>query len=256
MLRTRVVPALLVSGSGLVKTERFRKRRYVGDAINSARIYNQMAVDELLLFDIDATATDQAIQLDLVEEAVSECFMPICYGGGVRTIGDFDRLFRVGIEKVSVSSLMFDDPTVVREAVDKYGAQSIVGTVDVRRSRVRRSYQVATHNGRRVVSNDLAETIRAVNALGVGEVVVNNIDRDGTWSGFDCELVRAVVEPTPVPVVALGGAGSLEHIREVVTEGGAHAVALGSMAVFQAKGMGVLINFPSIDNLAKYVGEQ
>lgn len=256
MLRTRVVPALLVSGSGLVKTERFRKRRYVGDAINSARIYNQMAVDELLLFDIDATADGQPIQLDLIEEAVSECFMPICYGGGVRTMEDFDRLFRVGIEKVSVSSLMFDDPAVVREAVVKYGAQSIVGTLDVRRSRIRRGYQVATHNGRRVVSGDLAESIRAVNALGVGEVVVNNIDRDGTWTGFDCELVRTVADATPVPVVALGGAGSLEHIREVVTRGGAHAVALGSMAVFQAKDMGVLINFPSINKLAEYVGEQ
>jgi cyclase len=256
MLRTRVVPALLISGSGLVKTERFTKRRYVGDAINSARIYNQMAVDELFLFDIDATAKGQPIQLDLIEEAVSECFMPICYGGGVRAIEDFDRLFQVGIEKVSVSSLLFDDPAVVREAVAKYGAQSIVGTLDVRRSRVRRSYQLATHNGRRVVSNDLAGTIRAVNSLGVGEVVVNNIDRDGTWSGFDCELVRAVAESTRVPVVALGGAGTLEHIREVVTTGGAHAVALGSMAVFQAKGMGVLINFPSINELAQYVGEQ
>ena len=256
MLRTRVVPALLLSGSGLVKTERFRKRRYVGDAINSARIYNQMAVDELFLFDIDATATGQPVQLDLVEEAVSECFMPICYGGGVRTIHDFDRLFQVGVEKVSVSSLLFDDPAVVREAVVKYGAQSIVGTVDVRRHRLRRSYQVATHNGRRVVSGDLAGTMRAVNTIGVGEVVINNIDRDGTWTGFDCELVREVAGATSVPVVALGGAGNLEHIREVVTQGGAHAVALGSMAVFQAKDMGVLINFPSIDELAKYVGEQ
>lgn len=256
MLRTRVVPALLISGSGLVKTERFTKPRYVGDAINSARIYNQMAVDELFLLDIDATAKSRPPQFDLIEEAVSECFMPICYGGGVRTIEDFDRLFQVGIEKVSVSSLLFDDPAVVREAVVKYGAQSIVGTLDVRRSRLRRSYQVATHNGRRVVSTDLAESVRAVNAIGVGEIVVNNIDRDGTWSGFDCDLVRAVADLTRVPVVAMGGAGSLEHIREVVTQGGAHAVALGSMAVFQAKDMGVLINFPSINELANYVGEQ
>lgn len=256
MLRTRVVPALLLSGSGLVKTERFSKPRYVGDAINSARIYNQMAVDELFLLDIDATAKDEALHIDLVEEAVSECFMPICYGGGVQTIEDFDRLFQVGIEKVSVSSLLFDDPSVVRAAVDKYGAQSIVGTLDVRRSRLRRAYQVATHNGRRVVSNDLVGTVRAITSLGVGEIVVNNIDRDGTWSGFDCDLVRTVADHTGVPVVALGGAGTLEHIREVVTVGGAHAVALGSMAVFQAKDMGVLINFPSISDLAQYVGEQ
>jgi cyclase len=256
MLRTRVVPALLISGSGLVKTERFAKRRYVGDAINSARIYNQMAVDELFLLDIDATAKGQPLQIDLIEEAVSECFMPICYGGGVRTIEDFDRLFHVGIEKVAVSSLLFDDPAVVREAVIRYGSQSIVGVVDTRRARLRRHYQVATHNGRRVVSNDLASAVRAVDALGIGEILVNNIDRDGTWSGFDCELVRTVADLTRVPVVAMGGAGNLEHIREVVTNGGAHAVALGSMAVFQAKDMGVLINFPSINELAKYVGEQ
>lgn len=256
MLRKRVVPALLISDTGLVKTKKFRQPRYIGDAINSARIFNQMEVDELFLIDIRATSESRPIQFALVEQIVSECFMPISYGGGVRTVEDFRQLYTLGVEKISVSSLLFDNPVEVRKAVDRFGSQSVVATIDVKRSRLRRQHEVVTHNAKRLVSKDLAASVRAINDLGVGELVINDVDREGTWSGFDVDLLRNVAAMTGVPLVAMGGAGSLEHVRDAVTAGQVSAVALGSMAVFQAKDMGVLLNFPTIDQLAPYVGEK
>lgn len=253
MLRTRVVPALLIRGSGLVKTVRFKNPQYVGDAINSARIFNEMEVDELLLFDIDASVNGTGVRFELVDKVVSECFMPISYGGGVKSIEDFSRLYHAGVEKVSVSSLLFEDPDTVKSAVGQFGSQSVVATLDVRWSRLKRRYLVCTHNGRRVVAESLDAAIQHVNHLQVGEIVVNNIDRDGTWMGFDNELVAHVSARTEAPVVALGGAGSMSDIRDAV-ESGAAAVALGSMAVYQSRGMGVLINFPNLRELEELLG--
>ena len=215
-----------------------------------------MEVDELFLIDILATAKSRPIQFSLVEQIVSECFMPISYGGGVRTIEDFSRLYSLGVEKICVSSLLLDDPAQVRRAVERFGSQSVVAAIDVKRTRLRRLPSVVTHNGKRLVSDDFAATVRAVEALGVGEILINDVDREGTWSGFDVDMLRQVAEMTDVPVVAMGGAGTLEHVRAAVTSGHASAVALGSMAVYQAKDMGVLINFPTIDQLASYVGEE
>lgn len=243
------MPVLLLRGEGLVKTVRFKDPQYVGDAINSARIFNQMEVDELVLLDIDATVRGQGIQFQLVESVVSECFMPISYGGGVRTVDDFRRLFQIGIEKVSVSSLLFQEPDVVRRAVDEFGSQSVVATLDVKRAALRSRYSVFVRNGQRRVPGSLLDVVAQVEDLGVGEMVVNNIDREGTWQGFDCELMSSITTRSNIPVVAVGGGGSLRDIAEVVKVGGVSAVGLGSMSVFQAKGMGVLINFPRIDQL-------
>lgn len=248
MLRTRVMPCLLLEGQGLVKTVRFAKPRYIGDAINSARIFNQMEVDELILLDIGATGSPD-LQHELLTHIVSECFMPICYGGGVRTVADFRRVFRAGVEKVSVSRAAFEAPEEVARAVSMFGSQSVVATLDVRRGRFRREYAVHIDRGRRRIPGTLAEVVDRVAALGVGEIIVNNIDREGTWSGFDLDLVSAVSARVDVPVVAMGGAGTLNDIAMVVREAGASAVAIGSMAVMQAKEMGVLINFPTIREL-------
>ena len=249
MLRTRVIPALLLDGQGLVKTTNFSAPIYVGDASNTCRIFNQMEVDELILFDIRASSQKQAIQFDLISQIVSECFMPICYGGGVRTLEDIRRLFHMGVEKVSVSSLLFEDPAVVKEAIQVYGSQSIIATLDIKESWFRKTKRVYLFNGKQKLKFSLDEVISIVNHLGVGEIVVNNIDREGTWQGFDCELMRYVTERTDVPVVALGGAGCMQDIKQVVEQGHASAVALGSMAVFQSKGMGVLVKFPKLSEL-------
>lgn len=249
MLRTRVMPVLLLRGKGLVKTTKFRSAQYVGDAINSARIFNQMEVDELVVLDIDATAKKTAIQFDLVGRIVSECFMPICYGGGVRSLEDFRRLFYLGVEKIAVGSLIFTDPDTVKKAVNTFGAQSIIAVLDIKKSFWRKQYKVTTHNATRQIDISLDRVLALLKDLGVGEVIVNNVDREGTWQGFDIGLIRYFSRSLDIPVVAVGGGGSLEHIKSAVKEGQASAVGLGSMAVFQAKGMGVLIKFPKMREL-------
>ena len=254
MLRTRVIPALLLDGQGLVKTTKFKSPIYVGDASNSCRIYNQMEVDELVLFDIRASSKKVPIQFELIQQIVSECFMPICYGGGVKTLEDFRKLFYVGVEKVSVSSLLFDNPQIVKDAINIYGAQSIIATLDIKRSRFRKVQQVYLYNGKQRIKKSLEEVIGLIKEIGVGEIIVNNIDKEGTWEGFDCDLIRYFADNTEVPVVALGGAGSKEDIKTVVQQGHASAVALGSMAVFQSKGMGVLIKFPKLKELKELLG--
>jgi len=251
VLRTRVMPCLLLQGRGLVKTVKFKNERYVGDPINAVRIFNQKEVDELVLFDINCTSDSGTINYSLLEQITSECFMPVCYGGGVRTLEDFRKLFSLGIEKVSVSSLLFDSPDVVAQAVAIYGSQSIIATLDINLSKYRKKYQVCTHSGKQKRKYTPVEAAKYACSLGVGEIIVNAIHRDGTWSGFDQELISQISANVNVPVVAAGGAGTLDDIKNVVVSANASAVALGSMAVFQAKDMGVLIKFPKQTELTK-----
>lgn len=243
------MPCLLLQRGRLVKTTSYRKPVYLGDPINSARIFNQMEVDELVLLDIGATSDKTPVNFDLVERIVSECFMPIMYGGGVKSVEDFRRLFRIGVEKVSVSSLLFDAPKVVREAVSVFGSQSVVATLDIRQDRMRTKRTLVTRSGGKVKGMSLEQAVDHAISLGVGEVVAHDVTREGTWSGFDCELIRSVADRCPVPVVAMGGAGSIDDIATVTRQAGVSAVAVGSMAVFQARGMGVLISFPSLPEL-------
>jgi len=256
MLRKRVMPALLLDGQGLVKTVKFKDPIYIGDAINSCRIYNQMEVDELVLFDIRASTRNLPIQFELVQQVVSECFMPICYGGGVKNLSDFRKLFYLGVEKVSVSSLIFENPQVIKDAIQIYGAQSIIATLDISSSFFRKSKQIYLYNGRKRIRKPLDEVLLLLKELGVGEVIINNIEREGTWEGFDCNLIKFFADNLSVPVVALGGAGTKEDIKKVVNEGHASAVAIGSMAVFQSKGMGVLIKFPKLKELKELLGNK
>lgn len=251
MLRTRVMPCLLLKGRGLVKTINFKNERYVGDPINAVRIFNQKEVDELILFDINCTSHNAPINFPLLEQITSECFMPLCYGGGVKTLADFKKLFAMGIEKISVSSLLFDDPEIVKQAVAIYGSQSIVATLDINQSWFRKKYEVYTHSAKRKHQHTPVSAAIYACELGVGEIVINAIHRDGTWQGFDLELIKQIAACVNVPVVAAGGAGSLDDIKDAVINGHASAVALGSMAVFQAKDMGVLIKFPKISELTK-----
>ncbi|TMS60472.1 AglZ/HisF2 family acetamidino modification protein [Pseudoalteromonas sp. S3173] len=251
MLRTRVMPCLLLKGRGLVKTVKFKNERYVGDPINAVRIFNQKEVDELVLFDINCTTNENLINYSLLEQITSECFMPVCYGGGVRSLEDFRRLFSMGIEKVSVSSLLFDNPDIVRQAVGIYGSQSIIATLDINLTKYRKKYQICTHSGKKKRKYTPIEAAKYACSLGVGEIIINTIHRDGTWSGFDQELISQICKSVNVPVVAAGGAGTLDDIKNIVVNANASAVALGSMAVFQAKDMGVLIKFPKQTELTK-----
>jgi cyclase len=243
MLRTRVMPCLLLQDGRLVKTTKFRSPSYVGDPINAIKIFNEKEVDELIVLDISATAEGREPNYALLEDLASECFMPICYGGGVRSMDQLQRIFSMGYEKVALNSYAAERPEFLSEAAAKYGSQSIVASIDVRRG-LFGGQQVVTRSGRHKVSGDPVGYARKMQEVGAGEILLYAVDRDGTWQGFDLELVAAVVRAVSVPVIASGGAGSLSDISAVVHTAGASAVALGSMTVFQAKGLGVLINFP------------
>jgi cyclase len=239
----RVMPALLFDGRGLVKTVRFRSPAYIGDPINAIRIYNEKEVDELVLLDITATKEKRRPRFELIEQCASECFMPFSYGGGVASLQDFARLYKLGVEKVIVNTLIFSKPSVVRDATRLYGSTSVVGSVDYKKDIFgrQRVYSAAGLRARR----SLVDHCRFVaEELEVGELFLYSVDRDGTWTGYDLDTIRTIAEAIEIPLVACGGAGTVEHLRSLLNDTPAKAAAVGSMAVYQKKGMGILINFP------------
>jgi cyclase len=233
-----------MSRGALVKTVRFKDITYVGDPVNAVRIFNQKEVDELVLLDIHATTLNRGIDYETIEKVVSECFMPICYGGGVRSIEDMRRLFAMGIEKVSIGAAAFEVPDLVGRAAAEFGSQAVVVTLDVKRGLLGRA-SVRIRNGGQDTKRTALDAARDFQRQGAGEILLYSIDRDGTWSGFDLKLVDEVSRSVGVPVIATGGAGSLDDLRSAVKDAGASAVAIGSMAVFQGKDLGVLIKFPT-----------
>lgn len=244
MLLKRVLPALLFDGQGLVKTVRFGKPTYIGDPINAIRIYNEKEVDELVLLDIKASKERRTPAFDFIRDCASECFMPFSYGGGVRALSDFGTLYKLGVEKVIVNNLCLSNPAVVRQATITYGSTSVVASVDYRRSMFG-TQKVFSAAGAKTKRDLLQHCRFVVDDLGVGEVLLTSVDRDGTWSGYDLDTIRSVGEAIHVPIVACGGAGNVDDIRRVLYETPANGAAIGSMAVYQRKGRGVLINFPN-----------
>jgi cyclase len=233
-----------MSNGALVKTIRFKKGSYVGDPVNAVRIFNQKEVDELIFLDIHATTQNRGIDFETLEKVVSECLMPICYGGGVRTLEDMRRLYALGIEKITLGAAAFEVPDLVRQASAEFGAQAVVVTLDVKKGLMGRS-TVRTRNATNDTKITASDAAQMFEMQGAGELLLYSIDRDGTWSGLDLKLVESVSQAVGIPVVATGGAGSLDDIRAAVKEAGASAVAVGSMAVLQAKDLGVLIKFPT-----------
>ena len=249
MLLPRVIPVLLIDGRRLLKTRRFAEPRYVGDPINAVRIFNDKEVDELVILDIGA-ATRHEPNFDIVREIVSEAFMPVAYGGGVRTLQQMERLFELGLEKVSLGEAAAALPGLVGEAARRFGSQSVVVCVDVRRN-WRGQAIVAVGRGERTLGRKPAEFARACQDAGAGEIFLQSIDRDGTLKGYDLPLVQEVAAAVTVPVVACGGAGSLDDIRAVVKLGA--SAAAGSLFVFHGKLQAVLISYPSRPELAGLV---
>ena len=244
MLATRVMPCLLMDRGALVKTIQFKNPVYVGDPVNAVRIFNQKEVDELLLIDITATTEKRGIDFETLEKVVTECFMPICYGGGVDNLSDMRRLYHLGIEKISLSSAAIKRLALVRDAADEFGSQAVVVTLDVKKNFFG-TYTVRTHQGKIDTKRLVIDVARDMESAGAGEILLYSIDRDGTRSVFDLNLIRDISHAVGIPVVVCGGAGKLSHLRAAVNEAGASAVAIGSMAVFQAKDLGVLIKFPT-----------
>lgn len=254
MHRPRVIPCLLLHQGGLVKTVQFSRPRYIGDPINTVRIFNEKEVDELLILDIDATVDDRPPLFDLLEEIVGEAFMPICYGGGVKSLEQMYRLFRLGIEKISISSAALNDLALIQNAVQEFGKQAVVVTLDLKERRLGKAYCITTHNGKVRVPGDPLEVAKRMEDAGAGELILNFVDRDGTMQGYDLNYIREIARHLHIPVVALGGAGDVQDIRDVIACG-ASAAAAGSLFVFYGKHRAVLINYPSSEELESLLGE-
>lgn len=250
MLKTRVIPCLLLRNYGLVKTVKFQQPTYVGDPINTVRIYNEKEVDEIIFLDITATPENRPPQFKLLAEIANECFMPFSYGGGIRNIEQMQTLFALGTEKVSINTAAHEDPDLVRQAASAFGSQSIIVSIDVNKTRLGK-YEVFTHGGRKNTGLDPVRYAQTAEALGAGEILLTSIERDGTFNGYDLDLIRAVTSAVGVPVIACGGASSLEDLAAAVKEGGASASAAGSMVVYQGKHRAVLINFPYKNELKR-----
>ncbi len=250
MNKTRVIPVLLLRGKGLVKTVKFKDPKYIGDPINSVRIFNEKEVDELVFLDITATPEGRGPDFELLADIAGEAFMPMAYGGGITTLEQVQRIFALGFEKAVIDTAVYTAPQLIREAVAIYGSQSIVGCVDVRRTLLGR-YELSSHAGKTKQPIGLKEHVVELERLGVGEIIVNAVDRDGTQSGYDLKLIREVSSAVSVPVVACGGASGIDDFAAAVHEGGASAVAAGSLFVFVGPHRAVLINYPPRAELAK-----
>lgn len=249
MLRTRIIPTLLLKGSGLYKTVKFKNEVYIGDPINTVRIFNGKAVDELILLDIDASRDARAPNFELIAEIVSEAFIPLCYGGGVSDISQIDRLFKLGVEKVAINAAAIGAMDLVKEASAIFGNQSIVVGLDFRKSLFGRYERVVA--GERDKSRlEPAQWAAKAEAAGAGELLVYSIDSDGSMKGYEIPLVKAIAEAVRIPVIACGGARDLNDMVEVVEHGQAASAAAGSFFVFQGKHKAVLITYPEEAALA------
>jgi cyclase len=239
----RIIPCLLYDGSGLVKTVQFKQPSYVGDPINAIKIFNDKEVDELILVDINASKQKRKPNFDKIADMCSEAFMPFAYGGGVKTFDDFAKLYKLGIEKVIVNSLIQEDPQVIKKTVAVYGSQAVVVCIDFKKPMFG-AKSVYSYMGDKIKRSILEQVKYAVDDLGVGELMLQSVDQDGTWNGYDNEVIEEISSKIDVPVIAAGGCGNIEHLKNVLYKSNAQAAAIGSMAVYSKKGMGVLINFP------------
>ncbi len=243
MLSIRVMPCLLLRHSKLVKTVRFKDPDYIGDPVNAVKIYNDKEVDELVFLDINATVERKQPNFKTIGEIACECFMPMTYGGGVRSIDEMRRIYNLGVEKIAINSYAVENPDIIRKASDIFGNQSVLVAIDVKK-RLMGGYEVFTQSANKGTRLDPVDWAKRVEALGAGEILLTSIDRDGTYEGYDTELIRKVANSVSIPIIACGGAGKVEDFAGAV-EAGASACAAGSMVVYQGKGRGVLINFPS-----------
>lgn len=245
MLRPRIIPCLLVKNGGLVKTIRFGQPKYVGDPINAVRIFNEKEVDELIVADIDATAHGREPDYKMIANLATECRMPLCYAGGVKTPEQIERIIALGVEKVAISSAAIQRPELIAESSKRVGNQSIVVVMDVKKAGLFRRYELFTYNGTRATGLHPVEFAKRAEALGAGEILVNSIDQDGEMKGYDLALIAQIRNAVSLPLSVLGGASSLGDIERLIKLHGIIGAAAGSLFVFKGKYRAVLINYPN-----------
>lgn len=247
MLRPRIIPCLLIHEGGLVKTEKFKNPKYVGDPINAVKIFNEKEADELVVLDIDATANGAEPDYKVIADLAAECRMPLCYGGGVRSPEQAKRIIGLGVEKVAISAAAISDPGVVARVAEAVGRQSVVVVLDVRKRSglFGKGYELCTHNAQKTHKLDPIAFARQMQEAGAGEIVINSVDRDGEMKGYDLELAARFRAELGVPVTFLGGAGSHQDIEDLFQTCGVVGAAAGSLFVFKGQYRAVLINYPT-----------
>ncbi len=250
MLKTRVIPVLLLKNKGLVKSRQFKNETYLGDPINAVRIFNDKEVDELIFLDTMASKVKRPPDFDLIGQIATECFMPFAYGGGIMDMETSKRLLAIGVEKLIVNTLAFLSLDTVKKMVESFGSQSVIGSIDIKKN-MWGKYQVYSHANCDVLEKDPVTWAQKLVEAGVGEIMLNAVDRDGMMNGYDNDLIKKVTASVPVPVIACGGACNLEDFVNATKSAGASAVAAGSMFVFHGKHRAVLINFPNRELLEK-----
>jgi imidazole glycerol-phosphate synthase subunit HisF len=250
MALKRIMPCLLYDGVGLVKTVKFKNPSYIGDPINAIKIYNEKEVDELILIDINASKQKRKPNFDKIADMASEAFMPFAYGGGVKTYDDFAKLFKLGVEKVIVNSLLQEDPETIKKVINNYGAQSVVACIDFKKPFFGEKAPYS-YIGNKIKSNLVDYAKYVSQDIGVGEIMLYSVDNDGTWDGYDTDITQQIISSVNVPIIACGGCGSVDHLKTVLYTNNANAAAIGSMAVYSKKGMGVLINFPNRESVIR-----
>ncbi|MBT5632664.1 MAG: imidazole glycerol phosphate synthase subunit HisF [Nitrospina sp.] len=254
MLNSRVIPCLLLQNGGLVKTLKFAKPKYVGDPINAIRIFNDKEVDELIVLDISASKEKRDPDYALIEKFAGECFMPLCYGGGVNSVRQARQLFALGVEKVCLQTAALEDPSIITRISDNFGRQSVVVSVDIKKSWMGEYKLYRSIDGKKVKQPWLLYLQHVANA-GAGEIVVNSVDLDGTMAGMNLELIREAASAIKIPLIAMGGAGSLSDMRDAI-QVGASAVSAGAFFVFHGPHRAVLITYPDYRELEKLLGKK
>ena len=259
MLYPRIIPNLLIHNKGLVKTINFKDPKYVGDPINAVKIFNEKSVDELIVTDIDATVKNIDPDYSMIEKLAMECRMPLCYGGGINNANQAKQIFSLGVEKIAISSSAINNPKLITELSDSVGSQSVVIVMDIKKKFLGKDYELVTHNGTKKTGINPLKFVEEIKELGVGEIVINSIDRDGTMKGYDYQLIEKIRNITTLPMTILGGAGSLEDIGNLINKYKIIGAGAGSIFVFKGKYRAVLINYPNdkekTDLIKKYMNK-
>jgi cyclase len=254
MLRPRIIPCLLIHQKGLIKTVNFKNPKYVGDPINAVRIFNEKECDELMVIDIDSTVLNEEPNYALIEKLASECRMPICYGGGIKTLAQAQKIFSLGVEKIAISSAAIENPNLITEISVCVGSQSVVVVLDVKK-KLFGGWEVFIHNGKKGTGKNPLELVSIFQKLGAGEIVINSIDEDGQMKGYDMKLAKKIRKETSLPLTILGGAGNLEDIGQLIREFGIIGAAAGSLFVFRGVYKAVLINYPDPEAKDRLISE-
>lgn len=245
MLRSRIIPCLLVHNKGLVKTTEFKDPKYVGDPINAVKIFNEKEADELMVLDIDATVEERGPNFEMIRNLAIECRMPFCYGGGITSVTEAKKIIGLGAEKIAISAAAIKNPMLIKEIAKAVGTQSVVVVLDIKKKGLLGDFEIFTHNGKERAGLKLRDFLKTINEIGVGELVVNSVEDDGKMNGYNFKLFDIAREIVDVPMTILGGVGCLEDIQAAIKRYRTIGAAAGSLFVFKGKYKAVLINYPN-----------